>query len=239
MSDEWQEDALLNVNLYRWFADLPPLTLNPSLYAGQQKCALIMDANNSLSHNPSFAWSCYSSLGADHAGSSNIATLPAVVAGDLYMIDPGNETTMGHRRWILSNWLEQTAFGSTSDYSCMATRSAGGGGGANKPWVSWPPAGFYPMDWADMGWTNMDKTGWTIQSDSINLNSAQVTVTENGATRAMTVSTLKSGYGSKYAIKMLQSGWKLKANTTYQVLVTGISPQIQYEVHTVDCSSIP
>ncbi len=235
MSEAWQQAALLNVNLYRWFAGLPPLALNPALYAGQQKCALILDANNSLSHNPPSFWKCWSQAGSKAAGGSNIATMPAVIAGDLYMIDPGNETTMGHRRWILSNWLSSTAFGSTKDYSCMATKS--GGGGANAQWTAWPPAGYYPVDWHAMSWTNTDETGWTIQSDSINLSNAKVTVTEGGQNRPMSVIKLKGGYGSDYAINMVPQGWKIKAGATYTVSVTGTNPPISYEIHSLDCST--
>lgn len=236
MSDQWQQSALLNVNLYRWFAGLEPLSVNANWIPGQQACALLLDANNSLSHNPPGWWSCYSQSGAASAGKSNIATMPAVVAGDLYMIDPGNESTMGHRRWILSNWLSQTAFGSTSDYSCMATQQSGGGV-ANAAWTAWPPAGYYPLDWHDMGWTDTDSTGWTIQSDSISLSGKQVTVVENGQSRPVTVSNLSSGYGSKYAIKLTPIGWQMKANSTYTVKVSGTN--IVYDIDAVDCSKLP
>ncbi len=237
MSLDWQEAALLNVNLYRWFAGVEPLALNPAYFAGEQKCALMLHANKSLSHNPPAWWACYDQSGADSAGNSNIATMPAVVAGDLYMIDPGNATTMGHRRWIIGNWLKDTAFGSTSDYSCMATKWSNSGV-SNAAWTAWPPAGFYPLDWHDMGWTNTDDTGYTLQSDTINLKNAQVTITESGQNRPVTKSNLNGGYGSKHAIKFIPQGWKMKPNSTYTVNVTGTSQPIQYEIHTLDCSAM-
>jgi len=239
MDSPWQERALKMANLYRWFADLPPLALNTSLYGEQQSCALIMHANNTLSHNPGQSWKCYTQNGADGAGNSNIATMPAVGAVDLYMIDPGNASTMGHRRWILSNWIGYTAFGSTSKYSCMATISGEGGQMANKSWTAWPPAGFYPIDWHAMSWTNTDQTGWSIQSDTINLNGAQVTITQNGQNRAVKVNSLAANYGSKFAISMTPIGWTTQPNTTYQVSVNGISQPISYKIQTLDCSQSP
>lgn len=237
MSDNWQEAALLSVNLYRWFAGLPPLVLQPSWYGSEQQCALMIHANKALSHNPPSWWSCYSGSGADAAGSSNIATMPAVKAVDLYMIDPGNESTLGHRRWILSNWLSATAFGSTSSYSCMRTQSGGGVG--TNPWTAWPPPGYYPLDWNDLSWTALEETGWSLQSDDINLSQANVTVTEGGQNRPMWVSSLYGGYGSQYAIKMMPQGWALQPNRTYTVKVTGTSPPISYQFTTLDCSSLP
>lgn len=237
MSADWQERSLISVNLYRWFAGLPPLTLNPSLYSGQQECALILDANNSLSHNPGPGWACYTSKGASHAGSSNIATTPSIKAIDLYMVDPGNASTLGHRRWILSNWLSYTAFGSTSSYSCMATKSANGIG--KNQWTAWPPPGHYPLDWHKLSWgPTTDSTGWSIQSDSITLSGAQVIVRENGQTKPVSVQGLSGGYGSQSAIKIVPSGWKLKANATYQVNVTSISTPINYEFVAVNCAAM-
>jgi hypothetical protein len=237
MDPSWEQRALLSINLYRWFANLPPLTLNSQLSASAQQCALIQHANNSLSHHPPSSWNCYSQSGAAAAGSSNLATTPAVKAADLYMIDPGNPQTLGHRRWILSNWLSYTAFGSTNGYSCMYTQS--GGAGANSPWTAWPAPGVYPMEWSDLGWTDMNATGWTIQSDSINLANAEVTVTSNGKTRPMNVTKLLSGYGSTYALSMVPSGWKMQNNTTYNVQVAGTNPPISYAFTTVMCSEQP
>jgi hypothetical protein len=239
MDLNWQERSLKMTNLYRWFADLPPLKLNPALNGEQQDCALIMHANGSLSHNPGPNWKCYTQSGATGAGNSNIATMPAVEAVDLYMLDPGNPQTMGHRRWILSNWIGQTAFGSTSGYSCMATVSGNGGTTGNKAWTAWPPQGFYPMGWHSMSWTNLDVNGWTVQSDAINLSGAKVKVTANGQDKAMKVYSLAGNYGSKYAINMLPQGWKTAPNTTYKVELTGISSPISYQFQTLDCSQMP
>jgi hypothetical protein len=82
----------------------------------------------------------------------------------------------------------------------------------------------------------VDSTGWTIQSDSISLSGAQVTITDGGTNRPVTVTNLQSGYGSKYAINMKPQGWTSQAGHTYSVSVTGISQPISYDVQVVACN---
>jgi hypothetical protein len=193
----------------------------------------MMDANNALSHSPPSSWACYNSTGAGAAGQSNIATTAGVQAVDLYMTDPGNPTTIGHRRWILSNSLGPIGLGSTSSYSCMMV--IGGSGNANKAWTAYPPPGQVPLELFNVSFQTLDSTGWTVQSDSINLGGAQVTVTDGGTNRPVTVTQLSGGYGSSYAIRFNPQGWTTQAGHTYSVSVTGISTPINYDVVVVNC----
>jgi hypothetical protein len=79
-------------------------------------------------------------------------------------------------------------------------------------------------------------TGWTVQSDSINLQTAQVTVTSAGADLPVVVTQLSSGYGSRYALRFNPMGWTTKAGETYKVKLAGVSPAIEYDVQVVDCA---
>jgi hypothetical protein len=74
-----------------------------------------------------------------------------------------------------------------------------------------------------------------VQSDSINLSSAGVSITAGGVDKPVTVSSLLSGYGSTYAISMIPQGWDAEAGVTYDVEITGVSPTISYQVQVVDC----
>lgn len=234
VSPKGRTNALKILNLYRFLAALPALVTDATRDAKAQACALMMDANNALSHTPPASWACYSDAGAEAAGRSNIATTPGVQAVDLYMVDPGNETTMGHRRWILSNSIGPTGLGSTSDYSCMWTLY--GRGNVGKTWMAWPPPGPFPYGAVKPSWKSIDQTGWTLQSDSINLAGAQVSVTESGQTLAVQTSQLLGGYGSRYAIKFIPQGWTISAGRTYAVRVTGITSPISYDVQVVACN---
>jgi len=194
----------------------------------------MMHANGDLQHYPPSSWSCYSDDGYDGASHSNISSTPAVEAVDLYMVDPGNDTTLGHRRWILSNSLGPTGIGSTSSYSCMWT--LGGSGSAGAAWTAWPPPGPFPAEAVDpIWWSSLDDTGWSLQSDSIDLSGAQVSVTVGGEDRPVAVTQLSSGYGSAHAVSMVPQGWTTEVGTTYHVEVTGIASPIEYDVQVVPC----
>ena len=226
-------NALRLVNLYRWLAALPAVTEDPELDQKNQACALMMRANDMLSHSPPTTWTCYSEDGADAAGSSNISSGRAVSSVDLYMIDPGNATTIGHRRWILSNSIGPVGFGGTDRHSCMWTLN--GTGRAGKAWLAWPAAGTIPLQAITSPRGTLDTTGWTIQSDSINLAGAQVAVTVDGVDQPVTVTQLDANYGSRYALRFNPSGWSTQAGRTYAIAVTGIPTAINYTVQVVDC----
>ena len=226
-------NALKLINLYRFMAGLPAVTTNPTLDQKTQECALMMDANNQISHSPPADWNCYSSDGASAAGMSNIAGGPGVSAVDLYMIDRGNETTMGHRRWILSNSLGPIGLGSTSNSSCMSV--FGGTGNGDNDWTAWPPPGDFPVEAVELAQSSIDVTGWTIQSDIINLAGAQVSIKDGGIDRPVSVTNLAARYGSQTAIRIVPNGWTTTAGQTYDVSVTGISTPIDYQVRAVAC----
>jgi hypothetical protein len=226
-------NALRLVNLYRWLADLPAVATDPELDRKDQLCALMMRANTMLNHNPPESWACWNADGDQAAGSSNISSGRAVSSVDLYMFDPGNETTIGHRRWILSNSLGPIGIGGTDRHSCMWTLN--GTGRAGKPWMAWPAAGTIPLQAIRSGQRSLDQTGWTIQSDSINLENAEVSVTVDGASQPVTVTQLLPNYGSRYALRFNPSGWTTDAGKTYVVTVSGTSTPINYSVQVVDC----
>jgi uncharacterized protein YkwD len=225
-------NALRILNLYRWLADLPPITHDATLDTKGQSCALMMTANGTLSHTPPPEWTCYAAEGAEAAGSSNIATGPAVASIDLYMMDPGNPTTIGHRRWILSNSIGPTGIGSTDSYSCLWT--LGGTGAVGAPWIAYPPPGPFPLAATTIGFTTLDETGWSLQSDTIDLSAASVEVTKDGMVLPMTITVLGGGYGSSFGISMIPDGWQVGVGA-YHVTVSGTSEPIEYDVEIVDC----
>ncbi len=188
MSETARANALRLVNLYRWMAALPPVELSDQYNQDDQACALLMHANNQLSHTPASSWSCYTEAAAKAASSSCISGSGAVASVAGYMVDPGNETTLGHRRWILSNMLGPIGIGSTGKYSCMWT---GTKGKANKPWMAWPPAGLFPLQAAGSSRNSLNTTGWSVQSDSIDLTGAVVAITLDGTDLPVKVTKLR------------------------------------------------
>ncbi len=233
-------DGLANtlrlVNLYRFIADLPPVVEDPARSGKAQSCALMMHANGTLNHFPPMNWKCWAAEGSEAAGQSNIAGAPGVFGIDLYMVDVGNETTIGHRRWILSNSLGPIGMGSTSQYSCLLV--IGGNGNVGKAWTAWPPPGLVPlqaMHVPTVGWSDVDKAGWSVQSDSVDLGAATVSVKEGGADKPVAVNVLGQGYGSSQAIRFVPQGWAVEAGKTYDVTLGNVSQPIAYSVTIVDC----
>ncbi|AKT37689.1 uncharacterized protein CMC5_018310 [Chondromyces crocatus] len=233
ISAEGRTNALKLINLYRFVANLPPVAHDATRNQQAQACALMMHANNSLSHSPPTNWTCYSQAGAQGAANSNIASTRGVSAVDLYMADPGNETTLGHRRWILSGALGPVGLGSTSNASCMWV--LGGSGGQSPPFTAWPAPGKFPSGALRASYAPLDSTGWSIQSSSINLAGAQVSVTDGGMNRPMAVTQLAANFGSSSAIRMVPQGWTTQVGHTYEVRVTGINSPISYAVEITDC----
>jgi len=233
ISDAGRANALKLVNLYRFMAGLAPVATSPTRDQGAQECALMMDANNQTSHSPPNDWLCYTSDGDEAAGKSNIIPTPGVEAVDHYMTDRGSATTMGHRRWILSNSLGPIGLGSTSGASCMWT--IGGSGSGGNEWTAWPPPGKFPVEAVAPQGISIDDTGWTIQSSDASLNGAQVSIKDDGNDRPVTVTNLLSNYGSLYAIRMVPQGWTTTAGHTYEVSVTGIDSPFNYQVEVVAC----
>jgi uncharacterized protein YkwD len=235
ISADGRENALRMFNLVRWLADLPPVVTEEARNQQAQACALMMTANDELSHMPPMTWECYSELGYQGASTSNISSGPGVSSVLLYMVDNGNETTFGHRRIILSNELGPIGLGSAGARGSSCMQNIGGTGKAGKAWMAWPPPGPFPMQAYEDGWSTLDDTGWSIQSKNIDLTDAQVTVTSGGEDRPVTVEQLTGNYGGAKAIRIVPNGWAAQAGSTYAVNVSGTSTPIAYEIQLIDC----
>ncbi|HMI90009.1 MAG TPA: CAP domain-containing protein, partial [Polyangiales bacterium] len=221
-------------NLYRFMAGLEPVAMSAAGNQLAQGCALLMGANGKISHTPDSTWKCYSKEAADTAGASSLSGGGSISSVDGYMIDPGNPTTIGHRRWILSNMLSGVGFGSSGKFSCQY-QPAQRAPATAKAWAAWPPPGQVPIQALGNRFSKIDQTGWSVQSDRISLNGAQVTVTSGGMDMPVTTTALLPGYGSSFALRFNPTGWTAAAGQTYSVKVTGGAMPIEYEVQVVDC----
>ncbi len=216
------DSALRMTNFYRMAADMPDLTLSTTYSSNAQLCAVMMKANKTISHSPPSSWTCYTAAGAQSAGQSNLAAgmqLTAAVMAFMEDYGASNATALGHRRWILGNWIGPTGFGYADAYTCMHV--VGSNRGA-RPWVAWPPAGEVPVDEV------FDRTGWSFQSDVF--EPTGVEVSSGGVKRSVSMTKLSGGYGSTYAISFVPQGWTTQAGQVYQVTVTGASSSASYRV---------
>ena len=153
----FRDSVIQRVNWYRQMAGLDTVTEESELSAGAQDAALIMVANEMLSHDPGEDWDCYTQTGAASAGRSNLGLGRVGVAGiDAYMQDYGdNNRRVGHRRWILDPQTLEVGTGNVRKPDTYMMANAldilGGDRLGSRPgvreersFVAWPPSGYVP-----------------------------------------------------------------------------------------------
>ncbi len=163
--------ALETANFIRSLAGLDELQLDEALCEKAQKGAVLLAANEALSHQPGcpedMAEDFYME-GADAAASSNLAMfnwqaedllIEAVLS---FARDDGesNLALVGHRRWLLYPGMGKTGFGLAEDaqgrsYAVMYVMDASNEE-ANYDAVCWPSGGLFPAEFMEK------ETPWSI-----------------------------------------------------------------------------
>lgn len=223
------------VNWFRGMAGVPTgITENASYSAGAQEAALMMSESGKLSHYPDSSFSCYTNDGATAASSSDLylgRTGPDAITG--YMYDPGaNNTSVGHRNWILHPTARQ--FG-TGDIP------SSGGWASNVLWVfdnvfgaqpalressgfvAWPPRGYVPAE--------VVYPRWSFSVRDANFNSASVTmqrIKSTGGLESVSAPVVhrSSSSGAPFSIMVWEPtgiDTSPPVDTTYRVTVSGVT----------------
>jgi uncharacterized protein YkwD len=73
-SAAYTDATIRMVNFYRAMSRLPSVSHSATLNQKSQEAALMMAANQSLTHAPPTSWRCYSTAGAEAVGRSNLAS---------------------------------------------------------------------------------------------------------------------------------------------------------------------
>lgn len=233
-SSSYKDATLRRINWFRAMAGVPAdVQWDATFNANAQQAAMLMSANNSLSHSPPTSWKCYNSTASQAAGKSNLslgnAGAAAITSG--YLRDPGsNNSAVGHRRWVL---LPQTKFMGTGDVPANSAGSA-----ANALWVqdanvfgtrpsvrdefvAWPAKGFAP-------YTTVYPR-WSFSYPAANFSAAVITMTENGQPIATRKEAIANGYGENTLVWLPGSytdgtSWaRPSADTVYQMTISNVS----------------
>jgi hypothetical protein len=224
-SDLAKTYTLNRINYFRKLVGVPNnMVLDQNAYeANCQAAALIMDANDNLSHSPPNNWTCWTQAGSNGAGSSNLA-LGAHASGaiSLYMIDPGtgNEPA-GHRRWILNS--RASKFGTGSSSSTAANALFVFGPSVVPPslpsFIAYPSEGFFPR--------SLMPTRWSFGIPGGNFSTALVVVKDEvGATVGITQHPYQVGYGDNtltWEMPGSAASFANKEDVVYTVTVSGIT----------------
>lgn len=247
-----QQAVIARINYYRALVDLPPVSLLAGAPVTQsQAAALMMSANNALSHTPPASWLCYSADGATGAGNSNIALgASGVAAVDLFMVDSGaGNTAVGHRRWLLFPPRAQMATGDTTGSNTSTPRPANAiyvfGPSNTRPatpsGVAWPPAGFVPYQNLPAG-----SNRWSFSFPGANFAGATVSVTGPGGALPVTIEPLASGFGDNTIVFRptgvdygQPSGDAVYTVTVGGITGSGVPSSITYTVTVIDPAAVP
>jgi hypothetical protein len=76
----------------------------------------------------------------------------------------------------------------------------------------------------------------TNQSSSMDLERAEITLTESGRELPVSVMALERGRGGRSALRVVPIGWSTEASRSYAVRVHGDEIDFEYVVDAVDCN---
>ncbi|GAB3993949.1 hypothetical protein GCM10028807_30480 [Spirosoma daeguense] len=225
-----QDRTIQRINYYRRMVGLPDnMTFDPSRNTETQAAALIMGANNNLSHYPPSNWLCYTPQGYTGAANSNIALGSHSSQSVKQFIDDdgSNNTDVGHRRWILYSRAASFGHGSAraanplygfSDilwvFNTFVTP-------AYVPqYVAFPPAGYVPR--------TLIPPRWSFSIPAADFSSASVTVQDqSGTSLALTTHPATSGAGDNTLVWDLDNpdvnlAWNGSADKWFRVTVSDV-----------------
>lgn len=203
-SAEFRNAVALRINWLRALAGVPAwISLDETYNSKAQQTALMISANNAVSHTPPATWSCYTTDGAEAAGKSNLAIGSCGPESVLmYMQDFGaNNYAVGHRRWLL---YPQTRFMGTGDIPENTDGPASNAlwimdsyGSQSRPatreqYVAWPPPGYVPYQ--------VMCARWSFSYPKADFTAATVSMTSNGVPIGITIEPVRTGYGENTVV---------------------------------------
>ena len=185
LSDTFRQGIVQRINYFRAMSGVGSgITFDAASNAMCQQAALMMSAEQNISHYPPSTWPFYTADAATACANSDIRLDwqgdEGARAIDRFMADDeSNNTSVGHRRWLVY-----------PGQNVMASGAVPGDGstfpGTNATWVmslvprpadapastSWPPAGFVPAP--------LVFSRWSFSYVNADFSAASVAVVKNG-----------------------------------------------------------
>jgi hypothetical protein len=242
MPREAIDDTLVRINMFRWMVGLGPVSDSDAMNRAGQACAVLEERagwpgpSNPDPHHPPPTAPCYSAEGASAAGSSNISwgTSSAADAIDNFMTDNGNESTLGHRRWIMNPPLGPVGVGFYQSAMCLGVFGMSGGGRA-LPFHAYPPPGVAPLDIANGYWSF---TGHEVSSTA----STTITMTRqpDGMSATIRRLSLLGNFGGGDALGWRVTAPTIRAGETWRVTLSNMRTSmgeraVEYDVRVAQC----
>jgi len=229
------EDTIRRINLFRALSGLPPVTEDRARHPMTQACAVMMNVNGALSHDPPVSWECWTAQGAAGAASSNLA-LGSTTPGnaiDLLMRDPGVES-VGHRRWLLGYFLGKVAIGFAGRATCV--RVFDDSGQTDREWTAYPPPGPAPIDMVTDPWDR--PIPWSFHpADGI--EGAEVTMQKLPEGEPVAIDSWIPDTGFQIPDAIVWQPPPVQAGESYRITITRPSKAtVTYDVELVDCDAL-
>jgi len=187
------------INWFRAMAGVPAtVAFAVTNNVPDQEAAVIMSANDQLSHTPPSSWFCWTASGSNAANHSNIAignAGPDAITAYIWDFG-GNNDVVGHRRWLLypqtqvmgtGDVPQQNGFNSANAIWVFDANYGGPRPATRKPFVSWPPAGYIPYQ--------LVYPQWSFGLSNVNLSGASITMKSNGVPMSVTKQFYQTGVG--------------------------------------------
>ena len=205
LDSTYLNDGLRLLNFYRWLAGLESVTLSDHLNVQAQYGAVVLAANDSLTHTPkkpSGMTESFYRMGANACAGSNISMrfgydidtlLQSALQAHMDELSPSNRTDLGHRRWLLNPGLGKVGFGlatsATNRQYITVPISDNTGTGAMPEAILWPAAGAFPNNVFTPG------TPWSVILDTATYRipretQLQITVTRHRDGKAFVLPVL-------------------------------------------------
>ena len=215
-----RSSTLRALNFTRSLAGLAPVTFSTDLNSRSQQTALLMSANNALSHKPPSSWRCYTAVAGANAGKSNLAlSYPSITSSGVvaqYLEDAGSTNRhAGHRRWLLNPFSTTMGSGSTKTANAITVIGPTSASKPNPAVVPWPTAGWFPNTLEPSG-----RWSLSLGDRALSLRWASVRVWRNGKLITATKNPVVDGYAQPTLV------WQVPANLarsgTFKVEVSSI-----------------
>ncbi len=198
-AQDFQNEVIRRINYFREMAGVPAnITFDEEFNNNAQKAALMMSANNALSHTPPETWDCFTDEGALGASRSNLGLGSfGWTSIDRYMQDQGNgNSAVGHRRWILfpattlmgaGNIPPTNNFRETNALWVIDSNFSVERPETRDEFVAWPPPGFVPYQTV--------YPRWSFSFPNADFSSSTVSMQQNSRSVNISVEPTATGFG--------------------------------------------
>jgi hypothetical protein len=153
LSSDIYTKAENRINFFRVVTGLKPVKLNPKFNSMAQAAALLIKANNQLTHNPSNNMKCFSESAFNGCSKSclgftdfeNFASTAFITA---FIWDFGESNYyVGHRRWMLYSKLAEFGYGATDNSEALLTVDGVSYDSIPTPeYIAYPWEGYVPVN---------------------------------------------------------------------------------------------